>query len=77
MSQYTAFLDAANCLTSISNELSAVCENLEALLQVRNLRAWNLDCLLPGEEPLMACVLPAAHNSRSREGNGHSWVWIV
>ncbi|KXZ47031.1 hypothetical protein GPECTOR_38g268 [Gonium pectorale] len=33
VSQYTAFLDAANCLTSISNELSAVCENLDALLQ--------------------------------------------
>lgn len=45
VSQYTAFLDAANCLTSISNELSAVCENLEALLQVGDLRAWNLDCL--------------------------------
>ncbi|GLC34513.1 hypothetical protein PLESTB_001253200 [Pleodorina starrii] len=33
VSQYTAFLDAANCMTSISNELSAVCEHLESLLQ--------------------------------------------
>ncbi|PNH08164.1 Conserved oligomeric Golgi complex subunit 8 [Tetrabaena socialis] len=33
VSQYTAFLDAASCLTSISDELSAVCENLDALLQ--------------------------------------------
>ncbi|KAG2501179.1 hypothetical protein HYH03_000994 [Edaphochlamys debaryana] len=33
VSQYTAFLDAANCLTSISNELSAVCEHLDSLLQ--------------------------------------------
>ncbi|GFR42393.1 hypothetical protein Agub_g3265 [Astrephomene gubernaculifera] len=33
VSQYTAFLDAANCLTSISDELRAVCENLDALLQ--------------------------------------------
>ncbi|GIL71912.1 hypothetical protein Vretifemale_2346 [Volvox reticuliferus] len=33
VSQYTAFLDAANCMTSISNELSAVCEHLDSLLQ--------------------------------------------
>ncbi|EFJ52509.1 component of oligomeric golgi complex 8 [Volvox carteri f. nagariensis] len=33
VSQYTAFLDAANCLTSVSNELSAVCEHLDSLLQ--------------------------------------------
>ncbi|KAG2432900.1 hypothetical protein HXX76_008631 [Chlamydomonas incerta] len=33
VSQYSAFLDAAGCLTSISNELSAVCEHLDSLLQ--------------------------------------------
>ncbi len=39
VSQYSAFLDAAGCLTSISNELSAVCEHLDSLLQVR-VGAW-------------------------------------
>ena len=34
VSQYGAFLDAAGCLTSISNELAAVCEHLDSLLQV-------------------------------------------
>eukprot|EP00198_Chlamydomonas_reinhardtii_P001213 XP_001690548.1 component of oligomeric golgi complex 8 [Chlamydomonas reinhardtii] len=33
VSQYGAFLDAAGCLTSISNELAAVCEHLDSLLQ--------------------------------------------
>jgi hypothetical protein len=34
VTQYTAFLDAAKCLTSISKELTAVCEHLDSLLQV-------------------------------------------